>query len=57
MDYVGREIRELTGKKIGKDTVRSFYYGGGYSKFNTVKLISKWINSKEITSSLDNNAE
>ena len=33
LDYafetVRREIRQLTGEKIGKETVKNFYYGGG----------------------------
>ena len=43
MDYafetVRREIRELTGEKIGKSTVKSFYYGQGDPKFNIVMAI------------------
>ena len=43
MDYasetVRREIRQLTGEKIGKSTVESFYYGKGDPKFNTVMSI------------------
>ncbi|PKC05723.1 hypothetical protein RhiirA5_501886 [Rhizophagus irregularis] len=46
MDYafetVRREIRELTGEKIGKGTVKSFYYGEGDPKFNTVMSIMRW---------------
>ncbi|GBC24318.1 hypothetical protein GLOIN_2v1836622 [Rhizophagus irregularis DAOM 181602=DAOM 197198] len=46
MDYafetVRREIRELTGEKIGKGTVKSFYYGEGDPKFNTVISIMRW---------------
>ena len=40
LDYafetVRREIRQLTGEKIGKGTVKSFYYGEGDPKFNNV---------------------
>jgi hypothetical protein len=50
MDYafetVRREIRELTGEKIGKGTVKSFYYGEGDPKFNTVISIMRWVESK-----------
>jgi hypothetical protein len=52
---VRREIRHLTGEKIGKSTVESFYYGKGDPKFNTVMLIMRWVYSKENTGSLDNN--
>ena len=60
MDYafetVRREIRELsTGEKIGKGTVKSFYYGEGDPKFNTVMSIMRWVDDKEITNSLNNN--
>ena len=61
MDYafetVRREIREVTGEKIGKGTVKSFYYGEGDPKFNTVMSIMRWVDDKEITRSLDNNTE
>src|SRR4051794_1207570 len=53
MDYafeiVRCAIRELTGKKIGKGTVKSFYYGKGDPKFNTVMSIMRWIDDKKIT--------
>jgi hypothetical protein len=46
MDYasetVRREIRQLTGEKIGKSTVESFYYGKGDPKFYTVISIMRW---------------
>ncbi|RGB38804.1 hypothetical protein C1646_740431, partial [Rhizophagus diaphanus] len=48
------EIRHLTGEKIGKSTVESFYYGKGDPKFRTVMSIMRWVDSKEIAS-LDNN--
>ncbi|CAB4396157.1 unnamed protein product [Rhizophagus irregularis] len=63
MDYafetVRREIRELTGEKIGKGTGKSFYYGEGDPKFNTVMTIMRWVDDKEITNSLcaNNNNE
>ncbi|RGB36793.1 hypothetical protein C1646_757676 [Rhizophagus diaphanus] len=56
-ETVTHEIRQLTGKKIGGATIRSFYYGYSDSKYSTVKLISKWLDSKENISSLDNNTE
>ena len=56
-ETVAREIRQLTGKKIGGATIKSFYYGYSDLKYSTVKLISKWLDSKENISSLDNNAE
>ncbi|PKC75761.1 hypothetical protein RhiirA1_448381 [Rhizophagus irregularis] len=44
MDYVFKtvrcEIRQLTGKKIGRETVKSFYYDGGDPKFSAVKKIN-----------------
>jgi RNase adaptor protein for sRNA GlmZ degradation len=56
MDYafetVRRETREVTGEKIGKGTVKSFYYGEGDPKFNTVMSIMRWVDNKEITNSL-----
>ena len=59
LDYafetVRREIRELTGYKIGKSTVKSFYYGQGDPKFNIVMSIMSWVDDKEITNSLNNN--
>ncbi|PKK76642.1 hypothetical protein RhiirC2_845019 [Rhizophagus irregularis] len=54
---VAREIRQLKGKKIGGATIKSFYHGYSDSKYSTVKLISKWLDSKENISSLDNNQE
>ena len=52
MDYtfeiVRREIRQLTGEKIGKETVKNFYYGGGDPKFRIVMLIMRWVDSKEV---------
>ncbi|CAB4386738.1 unnamed protein product [Rhizophagus irregularis] len=56
-ETVAREIRQFTGKKTGGATIKSFYYGYSDSKYSTVKLISKWLDSKENISSLDNNAE
>jgi hypothetical protein len=56
MDYafetVRREICELTGYKIGKSTVKSFYYGQGDPKFNIVMSIMSWVDNKEIINSL-----
>ena len=61
MDYVfetiRREIRQLTGEKIGKETVKNFYYGEGDPKFRIVMSIMRWVNSKEFSSSVNNNAE
>ena len=61
MDYAfetaRRELRELTEEKIGKGTVKSFYYGEGEPKFNTVMLIMRWVYSKELSNSLDSNVE
>ena len=61
LDYafetVRREIRQLTGEKIGKETVKNFYCGVGDPKFRIVMLITRWIDCKEITSSLDNNLD
>ncbi|GBB96077.1 hypothetical protein RclHR1_02680011 [Rhizophagus clarus] len=58
MDYtietVRREVRDLTGERIGKSTVENFYYGKGDPKFTTVMSIMRWVESKEIAS-LDNN--
>ncbi|CAB4441354.1 unnamed protein product [Rhizophagus irregularis] len=51
MDYafetVRREIRQLTGEKIGKETVKNFYYGEGDPKFRIVMSIMRWVDSKE----------
>jgi hypothetical protein len=59
MDYmfetIRREIRHLTGEKIGKSTVESFYYGKGSPKYDIVMLIMRWVDSKEIASSVNNN--
>ncbi|RIA95565.1 hypothetical protein C1645_861199, partial [Glomus cerebriforme] len=59
LDYafetVRREIRELTGYKIGKSAVKSFYYGQVDPKFNIVMAIMSWVDEKEITNSLINN--
>ncbi|EXX66540.1 hypothetical protein RirG_122820 [Rhizophagus irregularis DAOM 197198w] len=55
LETVRCEIHELAGKKIGKGTVKSFYYGEGDPKFNTVMSIMRWIDIKEITCSLNNN--
>ena len=56
LDYafetVRREIRQLTGEKIGKETVKNFYYGGGDPKFRIVMSIIRWVDSKEFTDSL-----
>ncbi|GBC36214.1 hypothetical protein GLOIN_2v1836622 [Rhizophagus irregularis DAOM 181602=DAOM 197198] len=54
LETVRREIRHLTGEKIGKSTVESFYYGKGEPKYTTVMSIMRWVKSKEIAS-LDNN--
>ena len=56
LDYafetVRREIRQLTGEKIGKETVKNFYYGEGDPKFIIVMSIMRWVDNKEITNSL-----
>ena len=63
MDYafetVRREIRELTGEKVGKETVKNFYYCVEDPKFRIAMLITRWVpvDSKENISSLDNNTE
>ncbi|PKK70324.1 hypothetical protein RhiirC2_779855 [Rhizophagus irregularis] len=61
LDYmfetVRREIRQLTGEKIGKGTVKSFYYGEGSPKYDIVMLIMRWVNNKEYSDSVNNNAE
>ena len=61
LDYafetVRREIRQLTGEKIGKETVKNFYYGGGDPKFRIVMSIMRWVDSKEFSGSANNNAE
>ncbi|RIA93593.1 hypothetical protein C1645_874031 [Glomus cerebriforme] len=51
-ETVRREICKLTGEKIGKGTGKSFYYGEGDPKFNTVMTIMRWVDDKEITNSL-----
>ena len=56
-EMVACEIHQLTGKKIERATIKSFYYRYSDSKYSTVKLISKWLDSKENISSLDNNLE
>ena len=56
-ETVRHEIRELTEEKVGKETVKNFYYGGGDSKFRIVMLIMRWVDSKENISSLDNNLD
>lgn len=55
-ETVSREIRILTKKKIGASTVKGFYYGERDPKYSTVKLISRWVLSKE-NISLDNHME
>ena len=47
-ETVAHKIRQLTGKKIGGATIKSFYYGYSDLKYSTVKLISKWLDSKEV---------
>ena len=54
-EIVRCEIHHLTEEKIGKSTVESFYYGKGNPKFNTVMLIMRWVESKEVASSVNNN--
>ena len=49
------EIRHHTGEKIGKSTVENFYYGRGDLKFSTVMSIMRWVESKEVASSVNNN--
>jgi hypothetical protein len=51
------EICELTGEKIEKETVKNFYYGIGNPKFRIVMLITRWVDSKKFSGSLDNNVE
>ncbi|PKY33703.1 hypothetical protein RhiirB3_452829 [Rhizophagus irregularis] len=45
------EIRQLTGEKIGKGTVKSFYYSEGSPKYDIVMLIMRWVNNKEYSDS------
>jgi hypothetical protein len=58
LDYafetVRREIRQLTGEKVGKETVKNFYYGVGDPKFRIVTLIIRCVDSK--TSKTSNNS-
>ena len=54
-ETVRREIRHHTGEKIGKSTVENFYYGRGDPKFSTVMSIMRWVESKEVASSVNNN--
>ena len=54
-ETVRREIRHLTGEKIGKSTVENFYLGKGDPKFTIVMLIMRWVESKEVASSVNNN--
>jgi hypothetical protein len=54
-ETVRHEIRELTREKIGKSTVESFYYGKGRPKYSTVMSIMRWVESKEVASSVNNN--
>ncbi len=54
-ETVRREIHYHTGKKIGKSTVENFYYGRGDPKFSTVMSIMRWVESKEVASSVNNN--
>ena len=58
MDYmfetVKHKVCKLTGKKIGKETVKNFYRD---PKFRIVMVIMRWVDSKESISSLDNNAK
>jgi len=54
-ETVRREIRHHTGEKIGKSTVKNFYYGRRDSKISTVMSIMRWVESKEVASSIDNN--
>ena len=56
-ETVRREIRHLTGEKIGKSTVESFYYGKGDPKFSTMMSIMRWVDSKELSSFLVNNLD
>ena len=61
LDYafetVRREIRQLTGEKIGKETVKNFYYGRWNPKFRIVMSIMRWVDNKEFSNSANNNAE
>ena len=54
-EIVRHEIWHFTGEKIGKSTVESFYYDKGDPKFSTVMLIMRWVESKEVASSVNNN--
>ncbi|PKK48042.1 hypothetical protein RhiirC2_803608, partial [Rhizophagus irregularis] len=54
-ETVRQEIRHFTGEKIGKSTVENFYYGKGNPTFTTVMSIMKWVESKEVASSVNNN--
>jgi len=51
MDYAFETVRHethvLTRKKVGKETVKNFYYDAGNPKFNTIMLIMRWVDSKE----------
>ncbi|RGB22208.1 hypothetical protein C1646_776463 [Rhizophagus diaphanus] len=51
------EIHQLTGEKIGKETVKNFYYGKGDPKYRIVMSIMRWVDSKEFSNSTNNNAE
>jgi len=61
MDYmfetVRHKISKLTGEKVGKETVKNFYHGIGDLKFRIVMVIMRWLDSKELSNSLDSNAE
>ena len=51
-ETVRHEIREVTGEKVGKETVKNFYYDVGDPKFRIVMSIMRWVDNKEITNSL-----
>src|SRR6266542_2534485 len=50
-EIVRCEIRQLTGEKIGKETIKNFYYGEEDPKFRIVMSIMRWIDSKEFSDS------
>jgi len=54
-ETVKHKVYNLTGERIGKSTMKSFYYSEENPKFNTVMLIIRWVKSKEIASNVNNN--
>ncbi|RGB22567.1 hypothetical protein C1646_730274, partial [Rhizophagus diaphanus] len=55
IETMRREVCDLTGERIGKSTVENFYYDKGDPKFTTVMSIMRWVESKEVASSVNNN--